>query len=642
MIEAQTRATSLLQGRQVIFAQTQGQSARFSPDTFRDFVEFAVEYGATHIHVGTLPFRYDSWVLPDNTDPYASWCATATSILRVCPPPELQPWVTLDHARAAQSVIQTQLEIMRPYHLRAVAFGVEPFWLPNEVYRAHPRWLGAQCELGRIAMRPYFSPNIDDPEVLDLYRRAMQEFCTLFPEVDQFSFLSNDSGGGISWAPCIYPGMNGPVKYRRRDGGARIATWMRALQTGAEDAGSSMRLNISSSGLPVEWVASARAKLEEGLFVCGGNQHQETWQKSGAYMAAGLWSVQYPVLGMGSPGEFLAGVQHVYHNPHGDTERVSVGVHLDDIALARVVLDTYLDDPGAGYLQRATLTFRVAERLTGSPALAEELVNVWDNVEAALQGIAQIRQKGLGLVLPFCGVSMRWLVRPLVPEPARLTPEETAYYRNYLFSTESEKDNPDLSYVLGKQVFRGEGVMWMTRWCLVEAIDRLKSAQQSASQIAAQITDPALAARLSLYAARVGALACLAANAKNVIMYQYALDIADQPQYGPNVMDYDDNIIYDFRALNLRKIAREEFDNIAELVELLEAHAEKLLEHADVAEEESVFMLGPALVDNLKRKLDIMLDHWHDYERLYPTTKVYDFEPIPRGNLLSPPANDAR
>jgi hypothetical protein len=229
---------------------------------------------------------------------------------------------------------------------------------------------------------------------------------------------------------------------------------------------------------------------------------------------------------------------------------------------------------------------------------------------------------------------MRWLVRPLVPEPEKLTPAETAHYRNYLFAVESEKDDPHFGYVFGKGVFRGEGVMWMSRWCLQEAIGTLKGAQASAGAIAGQITDPAAAARMAFYAARIGALACLAATIRNTIMYQYALDIAEQPQYGPNMMDYDDNIICDMRALNLRKIAREEFDNVAELIELIESQPGKVLEHASSPAEESVFMLGPNLLADLKRKLDIMLDHWHDYERMYPTTKVWDFEPTPRANIV--------
>ena len=63
-------------------------------------------------------------------------------------------------------------------------------------------------------------------------------------------------------------------------------------------------------------------------------------------------------------------------------------------------------------------------------------------------------------------------------------------------------------------------------------INTLRNARAVAEDLARRATDPAAAAFLARYAARIGAFACLAANAKNVIMYQYALDVADQPQTG--------------------------------------------------------------------------------------------------------------
>jgi len=632
-VVAREDARKLLGDRRLIFEMFQGQALRINPDTYRRFVEMAVEFGATHVAV-TLPFRYNSWVLPDNTDPYAAWCVTAPALLRVCPPPELQEWVLLDQAREAQQALRAQLDLLKPYGLKAVTGGVEPMWLPEGVYRAHPRWLGAQCELGRIASRPYFTPSIDEPEVLDLYRRATREFCTLFPEIDQYSFMTNDSGAGVSWSPNIYPGMNGPARWRTRDGGERVAGWLQAVQAGAQDAGTSLRMVMFSAGWPAEWIVSARAKLPSGIFVSFGNNHGERWAVAGAGMGGGVWGINYPVVGLGDPIAFLSGLQGVYGNPDNDSEHVSVNINEREFDRARLLLETYLDNPGKGLLHRTTLSLEAADRMTGSAELSERLVGVWESVRTALHNIAQIRQKGFGLVMPFCEVSMRWLIRPLVPAPEQLTPEETAYYRNFLFAVESQKDDPHFGYVLGKGEFRGESVMWMTRWCLQEAINILKGARASVEGIAGEMTDPALTAKMRLYAARLGALTCLATNARNVVMYQYALDVAGQPQYGPNPMDYDDNMICDMRALSMRKIAREEFDNIAELVEILEGQPEIVLEHAECPEEENVFMLSPHLVEDLKHKLNIMLDHWQDYENMYPTAKVWDFDPPTRGNIV--------
>ncbi len=623
----------LLGNRSLIFGSSAGQANRMTPERFRRFVEFAVEYGATHIGM-SIPFRYNSWVLPDNTDPYAAWCNCSCSFFRLCPPEELQEWITPAQVEIARESINWQLEIMRPYGLKGTMHANEPMWLPEGVYRAHPRWRGVQCELGRIASRPYYAPSIDEPEVLDLYRRAAREFSTLFPEVDEFGFLTNDSGGGLSWTPNVYPGLNGPTRWRTRDGGERIANWMKTLQEGSAEAGVTLRISMYSSGLPRETVVSTQDKLAPGLFLNGGNSHDEGNGGPGAGLGGGLWSVGYPALSAGSPAGFLGGALSVYHNPKNDSTRCGISLDVEEIELARMLLDIALDNPGTGRLHHTEVALIAATKLTGSPELGEQLLGIWERVGSAQHAIGQIRQKGFGLVLPFCGVSMRWLIRPLVPAPEELTPEETAHYRNFMFAIESQKDDPHFGLVLGKGVFRGESVMWMSRWCLQEAIDTLRGAQHSALAIAKKMPEGADADRIQLYAARIGVQACLAANIKNTIMYQYALDVADQPQYGPNAMDYDDNIIFDQRALTMRKSAREELDNINELIALIETSNGRVIEHAESPEEESVFMFGPNLLNDLKRKVEIMLDHWQDYEDMYPTTKVWDFEPESRGNIV--------
>jgi hypothetical protein len=631
----QAKAREWLNGRQVCFSNALGQACRENRDGFKRVVELAAAFGATHVHVGELPFRYDSWVLPDNADPYAAWCNHSPGLLRVCPPADLRKWVSADHAKKVQAFIRWQLDQMKPYGLKGSSYAVEPMWLPEDVYRAHPGWRGAQCELGRIACRPYFAPNLDDPEVLDLYRRAMKDYATLFPEVDHYRFMSNDSGGGIAWTPNVYPGINGPSRSRGRDGGERIAGWLAALRKGAEEAGVDMRLNIHSSGFPPELNASAQAKCVPGTFVQQANGHNEILGGPGAGLAAGLWATPYPAIGVGSLPGFIAGLQGIYNKPAEPKGLASINVHEDDVELARLGLETFLDEPGQGSVALAAAVKRAAGRFCGVEKNAEGLIGAWAAVDRAGQTIRQIRQKGFGQVLAFGGVSMRWLTRPLVPEPAKLTAGELKFVTPFLFSNDVERDVRAFSYVLGKGVFRGESVGWMARWCLQETTDTLKGAEHGVRRLAGDAGTPAEAkARLALLADRIGVYACLAANAKHVILYQYALDTAGQPQYGPNPMDYDDNIIYDQRALAFRKLARAELDNIHELIAYLEKAKGHVIEHARSREEESVFMLDTDLAAALRHKVAVMLDHWQDVERLYPATKVWDYDPPQVGNIV--------
>jgi hypothetical protein len=626
-------AKELLGKRRLVFRTNQMQSSKYNPGDFKRFVELASEYGATHIYVGNLPFKYDSWVLPDRSDPYAAWCNTASSLFRVCPPQELHEWLPKEYAEKVQQFLKGQLEIMRPFGLKGRIYTVEPLWLPEGVYRCHPEWRGAQCELGRIARNPYFAPSIDEPEVLELYRKSVRQFASLFPEIDELDFMSNDSGAGISWSPLIYPGMNGPVKYRKKDGGARIVNWMKALQDGACESGVEMRICLHYSGMSPETVESAKSKLRPGLFIQWQGVENETWSKTEAGFGGGVWNMCYPIIGSGNPLSFLRKLQDVYCNNDDDATTVGVSFNETDIVFVRKMLEAFMAFPGSSYCHYAQTVSAVAEKMTGNPKLAEELIKVWETMDAAVHALAQIRQKGFGNVLSFVGVSMRWIIRPLVPEPDKLTEVEKDYYLKNMFSTGTDKQNTSFNYVLGKGVFSGSNVTWMARWCLNEAACRFKQAQTQLKKVADGISDKDLAAEMTLYSERIGVISCFAENIKNCIMYQYALDTAFQPQFGPNLMDYDDNMTLDFRASNLRKIAREELDNTVELVRLLEHSCGPLVETADTPGDESVFMLGPDFAGDLKKKMEIMLSHWQDYERLYPTCRVWDFEPELRGNF---------
>lgn len=634
-ISAKTR--KLLNGRSLSIGIPQGQAVRFYPKQYEEIMAFGAECGATHTGV-TLPYEY-TWFLPDNTDPYACWCNNF-SLFRVFPPKALQRWIPLKEAQRLQGILRAQLSIARKHGItKATSGGAEPLWLPEGVYEAYPHWRGAQIELGRIAKRPYFAPAVDDPEVLQLYHDAMFELASKFPEFDHFEWLANDSGSGLPWCTNLYPGMNGPIRHRHNDGGARLVNWLKAMQDGAAKAGVHVRLHSWFHGMTPELHASAVAKLRPGLFVRWTGMPGESVGGPGAGFPGGIWHTFYPVVGLGSGGGFISGLQGIYNNPNGDKARCSISVDMHHLPLAKHLLETFLEKPGTGMMHRLETTLKAAKLITGSDSGAETLVSVWDAVSHAETILQKVQQKGFGLIMPFCGVSMRWFTRPLVPQPEKLTDAEKAHYRKNLLTVDSEADLADYCRILGKPVFHGEGAMWMARWSLHDVANRMSGFAGTIASLAQNAPERKWAEWLSLYSMRLAAAGCLARTARNVIMYQYALDTARQPQFGPNPMDYDDNIMYDQRAIVMRKIAREEADNVMELIGLLEKAKGRgmVLDHAMKPEEESVFLLGPDLVGDLKKKLNIMMAHWQEYETLYPATKVYDFEPDPKGNILPPP-----
>lgn len=630
------KAKRLLNGRSLSISIPQGQAVRFNSGEFEKIMAFGAKYGADRTGI-TIPYEY-TWFLPDNTDPYACWCNNF-SLFRIFPPKALQKWIPLKEAKRLQGILRAQLDIARKYGInKASSGGAEPLWLPEGIYQEHPEWRGAQVELGRIARRPYFAPAIDDPEVLKLYHDAMYELSVKFPELDSFDWLANDSGSGIPWCTNLYPGMNGPKRHRGNDGGARVVNWLKAMQDGSAKAGAHVRHHSWFHGMTPEYLESAKAKLRPGLFVKWTGMPGESLGGPSTGFPGGIWSTFYPVLGMGSGVGFIGGLQGIYNNPNGDDARCGLSVDIHNIDLAEILIDTFLENPGTGMVHCLETALKAAKRITGSDSGAESLVSVWQSIGAAELILQKVQQKGFGLIMPFCGVSMRWFTRPLVPQPEKLTDAEKAHYRNHLLAVDKEEDLADYCRILGKPVFHGEGAMWMARWSLNDVANRLSGLSGTVNRLAENAPDKKGRNILRLLSARLAAGSCLAFTARNVIMYQYALDTARQPQFGPNPMDYDDNIMYDQRAIVMRKIAREEADNVIELIRVIESVKDIgwVLDHASKAKEESVFLLGPDVVGDLKKKYRIMMAHWQDYETLYPATKVYDFEPDPKGNILPP------
>lgn len=601
-------------------------------EDYRDHIALAYDHGATHIAIGRLPRRYDAF-MPDNKDPYPNWSQGALSLFRVMPPDGVRPFIPADLVEHNLDWLDQRVSTAREFSLRIVINGIEPLWLPEAVYAAHPHWRGVQCELGRIAAKPYWCPSIDEPQVLSLYREATRMFYERYPEIDRFSFWTNDCGAGLPWSVYSYPGLNGPQKYRLRDPGERIAGWLGAIRQGSIDAGGDVIINLNSFSFPPAELAAIRAKLGPHLYLNSVNGHGDKISGGGASSGGGVVGTSTnPVLGHFDQYEFAERLQAVFAEPDGLMRSITLGKSV--ARESSVLLRACLDQPGTGVVDAQKAVAAAAQKLVGSVG-ADRLVRAWRRVQKAVYGLNQLRQRGVSFSLAFGLTASRWLVRPLVPEPHKLTEQETSHYRSMLFSADGDAINANLCEVLGKPIFIGDSVVWMTRWCIDEAHKHLAAAQKLVEELLTEELTEEQRETLRLYHARIRALHCVTECGRLTIMYQHALDTARIPRFAANPLDFDDNIQFDQRALELRKIARMDLDNTFELMEILEAFEHnQVLAQAETHDQESVFLYGPDLVDKLRRKREIMLAHWHDYERLFPTSKRYEFEPVPREQPL--------
>ena len=105
---------------------------------------------------------------------------------------------------------------------------------------------------------------------------------------------------------------------------------------------------------------------------------------------------------------------------------------------------------------------------------------------------------------------------------------------------------------------------------------------------------------------RLKAFNCFGRNLRNCCAFQATLDRAKAVGFS-NLANSD----------KLEVIMRDELDNAAELIALLEAAPEPILPLATEKKEETTFLFGPDLADQLRKKRQIMLAHWRDSQVLF-------------------------
>jgi hypothetical protein len=87
------------------------------------------------------------------------------------------------------------------------------------------------------------------------------------------------------------------------------------------------------------------------------------------------------------------------------------------------------------------------------------------------------------------------------------------------------------------------------------------------------------------------------------------------PRIPPKVADWNGDP--DLQLLN--EFTRDELDNTTDLIRILESDGISQVLTATTAADEDTFLLGPDLIDQLKRKRQIMRRHWLDAERYLST-----------------------
>ena len=574
---------------------------------FETFAKRAKQSGATHIVLTAedLPWAY--WQLDTPGDPYPAWAMSNVGLLKVVPPAALRQYFPEEYSAAVADVLRPRCQVLRKLGLKAAFTSFEPQILPERVYEDHPKWRGPQVDHPLRSRVPRFAPNIDQPEVLELYRESMRNLATMCPELEIVSLHTNDSGSGINWSGGLYQGINGSALTQDKKMYERYHDFFAALQKGAREA------RPGPLEIDAEWVRESMpeliaTRLGAGMAIANVEGPGGTPYKANVGFLLDYFYPFYPALGIPLPVRYLEELEQAAGNKAPRLFYLTGDRFHSELYFQ--IYDAFRATPTQGEASRLQLLRRIAAGQVGEKGAAA-LVDAWVAIHKVQRDVDVLNYGGT--IFYIGGVHQRWLTRPFVPFPEELTDAETAYYRPFLFQARTEERARDLGDIQGTRQYQGLGGMAVSNTLLARMgadLDRARAALASLPR------SPAM----NLLDLRVRIFRALIENARNGFEYQYLLDQTKQGQLRrPVEFQRDLTDIVQWRMI--KDAARREVDNTLLLIDLLNAAPAPVLDLAHPPAKENIRVLGPDLVDQLRRKVKIMMAQWEDYERLFDQEK---------------------
>jgi hypothetical protein len=548
--------------------------------------------------VGLLPRSRWMWEA-DLSDPYPNWCMRHAQLFKlVCPPP-LEKYLPVNFIAECFALVKDRCDILKSLGMQGALFSNEPFWLPEAVYRDYSSWRGARCDHPRRAKHAYYSPCVDNPEVLELYRYAVKEL-VLKTGIDFILFKSNDAGGGLCWSNGTYTGPNGPEACKSRSMSDRINGFLDALNAGAKDAGTDITLCFN---------ANLEFKIEEPGAA-------ESWRDAkDNYIINGRNNKgEYPLAIVNMEPEWIKGIPNIFDfarslGPAFKSGKPVVAFRLNytDFGESWKYMERNISNMPSTWKGYTDGVYETTKQIAGDEC-ADLLTDVFYSIG---EGTLHFSHDGLDLI-SYGIVHQRWINRPFVLFPEELTEDERSYYRRFQFQALDEKHANDLLDMQNIECVRGFSAAFLLSQTARKAAESFNRAISLLEELAEK--KPELKDRAAMLVRRLKIYRCLIKTCVNAALFQDLVDNIDFNAEPPLECKWPTR--NDLRIEQYQNITRSEIDNAYELADLLEGYEEQIF-HVTDEENEDIFVFGPHLVSQIRRKAEIMLNHELDGSRVF-------------------------
>ncbi len=581
---------------------------------FRELAGLAsrlTRHGHVEINISTLAEK-SRYEIPAGGSPWHEYAACNPTPAKFFPDEMLAPYIPEEFVARNRALLLAKAEILREMKLGAAFWSYEPNFLPEPFFLAHPDLRGPRTDHPRRSRQEEFAPCIDKPETRQMTERMIAELVANVPELGTFFFKTNDAGPGLCWSDWQYAGANGPHACRSKPVGKRVRDLMNAIQQGGRRSGKQLAVHMTGNFSRTE-LEAIRIDLPANTFARGAGS---------ASIAVSCCADQcYPVRGILD----LIGVLESLQGLKGDDiHTVFVDLRsfydrgyerLDTSAKIIETIDEFLARPAFGTIAMLQCARRMCDRWVGEArgeALLEAMIDLHEALkfkQAALPRLSAI----------YGGVSLRYITRPLVVLPERLSGEEESYFLPHVFNVSHERAREDYIDVHGTRV----SPEWMTAdaidpriWSIQSLNERLKSIATAFEQFAdvpggEYWQQTAVALRLYSSVLRSGGnfFAVQIVRDRNAERFRTE---GMAPRARASNTGHPDLAL-------LNELMRDELDNAAEMAALLRQNGLDVLSHATLPEDEDTFLLGPDVIEQIERKQAIMRSHWLDAEEFFAT-----------------------
>jgi len=553
-------------------------------------------FGRVDVCINSPALKSDFEIPPNSCDwhEYASYNRSVASFF---PDKKLIPFIPAEFVSKNRQLLLYKAGVIRELGLSAYFRSNEPRFFPEAFFDKYPHLRGPRVDHPRRSVRKEFAPCFHQTGTIEMYSNMVDQLFKNIPEIHTFYFSMNDAGSGFCWHDWLYSGPNGPADCKDINKSECILSMLNVFKSGAKQTGHDV--DISFRGMFTdEEMDDLAAKLPGNCFL--ENRNTQPVKQISTLFA-------YPVRGIINPLEILriSGRQI-----NTNTERYFLNFcssysrgheSIETIEKVVDIVENHLKQPvREGELNALQSLKELCIKWAGNES-ADLLYDAFVNFDRVLkENNAALR----GLSALYWGVSARQIIRPLVFAPQRLTPEEEQHFLPHIFNISIEEARNDYLDIHGGN-----------RELPLDAVDNLVAGIKRVYTGIEKIENAPEQQFLNNMAKSLRLYSCVIKTCGNFNDAQVIRNRNKEVLAGP--LHRPDKIptwTGDEDLLSFNEIMRDELDNTRDMIDILEDGGMEMICYAKPPFPEDTFILGPDLIDQLKKKWKIMLAHWTDIE----------------------------